>query len=150
MPIMIPRAATSLALLLLVLHPGALHAADAPLAPEISLPQGAREISATEALKLVQEQQISILDIRTAPEIKEQGRISGSKHLDFLREDFDEILISQIKLPLDKPCLVYCAIGGRSRRAAQRLASLGFKNILVLKDGFNAWKAAGQPVEHVK
>jgi rhodanese-related sulfurtransferase len=48
------------------------------------------------------------------------------------------------------PCLIYCALGGRARHAAQRLADLGFKEVLVLKDGYNAWKQAGLPVEALK
>jgi rhodanese-related sulfurtransferase len=120
------------------------------LPPPVVLPAVAKEISITEAAPLVEGQSVSILDIRTAPEVKEQGRIAGSKHLDFLREDFATVLKEQVKLDPAKPVLVYCALGGRARHAAQRLADLGFKEVLVLKDGYNAWKKAGLPVEVVK
>ncbi len=126
------------------------HGADSPLPPEAPLPRGARLVTPAEAAPLVQSGAVSVLDIRTAPEVTSEGRLSGSKHLDFFREDFDKVLISELNLPLEKPCLIYCAIGGRSRQAAQRLAGLGFKQVLVLKDGFNGWKKAGLPVEKLK
>ncbi|MEZ0275429.1 MAG: rhodanese-like domain-containing protein [Roseimicrobium sp.] len=124
--------------------------ADKKLPPPVVLPAVAKEISISDAATLVEAQRVNILDIRTAGEVKEQGRISGSKHLDFLREDFATAMKEQLKLDPAKPVLVYCALGGRARHAAQRLADLGFKEVLVLKDGYNAWKKAGLPVEVVK
>lgn len=126
------------------------HAEGKPLPPVVTLPAAAKEVTAAEAAPLVQAQSVSILDIRTAAEVKEQGRIPGSKHLDFFREDFDAVLREQVKMDLVKPCLIYCAIGGRAQHAAKRLADLGFKEVLVLKDGYNAWKKAGLPVEMLK
>jgi rubrerythrin len=46
----------------------------------------------------------------------------------------------------DKPVLTYCAIGGRSRAAAQYLSGQGFKEVYNLKGGIAAWeggKASG-------
>jgi rhodanese-related sulfurtransferase len=126
------------------------NAEDKTFPPVVSLPGVAKEVTAAEAAPLVQAQDVSILDIRTAAEVKEQGRIPGSKHLDFFRDDFGQVLKEQVKLDPAKPCLVYCALGGRARHAAQRLADLGFKEVLVLKDGYNAWKKAGLPVEMLK
>lgn len=126
------------------------HAEEKPLPPVVALPTVAKEVSAAEAAPLVQAQSVSLLDIRTAAEVKEQGRIPGSKHLDFFREDFNTVLKEQVKLDPTKPCLVYCALGGRARHVAQRLADLGFKQVLVLKDGYNAWKKSGLPVEILK
>ena len=123
---------------------------DKKLPPPVVLPAVAREIPVAEAAPLVETNSVSILDIRTAPEVKEQGRIAGSKHLDFLREDFATAMKDQVKLDPARPVLVYCALGGRARHAAQRLATLGFKEVLILKDGYNAWKKAGLPVELVK
>jgi len=53
------------------------------------------------------------------------------------------------ELDPDKPTLVHCAIGGRSRVAAQLLAGLGFKELYNLAGGIKAFqgrKAAG-PLE---
>jgi len=40
----------------------------------------------------------------------------------------------------EKPTIVYCAVGGRSRVAAQLLAGQGFKEVYNLKGGILAWK----------
>ncbi|MBW1992454.1 MAG: sulfurtransferase [Deltaproteobacteria bacterium] len=50
------------------------------------------------------------------------------------------------ELDKDKPTLVYCAIGGRSRVAAQLLSGLGFREVYNLAGGIRAYqglKAAG-------
>ena len=39
----------------------------------------------------------------------------------------------------DKPIIVYCAIGGRSRMAAQMMAGKGFREIYNLSGGIKAW-----------
>ena len=53
------------------------------------------------------------------------------------------------ELDREKPIVVYCAIGGRSRVAAQLLAGKGFKKVYNLKGGINAWNSqvAEGPVE---
>lgn len=53
------------------------------------------------------------------------------------------------ELDKDKPTLVYCAIGGRSRAASQILAGKGFKHIYNMGGGFKAWsgEAAFGPVD---
>lgn len=120
-----------------------------PALPEVKLPPQAREVSADEIQQfLAAHPGIAILDVRTADEVKEAGRIPGSGQVDYFRDD---LAAQAIKLGLDpaRPCIVYCALGGRSKRAAVVLAAAGFKEILVLKDGYNAWKKAGKSVEGV-
>ena len=43
------------------------------------------------------------------------------------------------ELARDKPVLTYCAVGGRSRGAAQLLAGQGFGKVLNLRGGIKAW-----------
>ena len=45
------------------------------------------------------------------------------------------------ELDRDKPALVYCAIGGRSRVASQVLAGKGFKEVFNLSGGIKAWNS---------
>ena len=45
------------------------------------------------------------------------------------------------ELDADKPTVVYCAIGGRSRVAAQVLAAKGFKEVMNLSGGIKAWNS---------
>ena len=125
-------------------------ASAAPPLLEVKLPLQAREAPLDEVQKLIAEHpDTGILDVRTAEEVAELGRLPGARHLDFFNEHF---AVELPKLGLDpaKPCVVYCALGGRARRAAQVLAQAGFKNILLPAGGFNAWKKAGKPIEAAK
>lgn len=45
------------------------------------------------------------------------------------------------EIDADKPTIVYCAIGGRSRVAAQMLAGKGFKEVFNLSGGIKAWNS---------
>jgi rhodanese-related sulfurtransferase len=133
--------------LLLFLLTFSLAAAAPPELPDIKLPAQAREASLDEIQKLITERpDVGILDLRTIEEVAELGRIPGAKHLDYFHEQFaTEVL----KLGLDpaKPCVIYCALGGRAKRATSVMAQAGFKEIILPAGGFNAWKKAGKPVE---
>ena len=50
-------------------------------------------------------------------------------------------------LEKDKPVLVYCAVGGRSRAAAQFLSGQGFNEVYNLSGGIKKWQGvkAGGP-----
>jgi len=78
--------------------------------------------------------QLTILDVRQ-PNEYEGGHISGTKLIPLpdLTERLHEI-------DPKKPTVVYCAIGGRSRVAAQMLAGNGFEDVVNLSGGFKAWK----------
>jgi hydroxyacylglutathione hydrolase len=49
------------------------------------------------------------------------------------------------ELPRDRPLLVYCKSGSRSAIAASLLAARGFHDVRNLRDGLDAWLAAGLP-----
>ncbi len=85
----------------------------------------------------------TLLDVRQPGEY-EDSRIPGATLI-----PLPGLLDSLDRLDPEKPTLVYCAIGGRSRVAAQLLSGRGFKRPINLAGGINAWeglKAAG-PVE---
>jgi rhodanese-related sulfurtransferase len=118
--------------------------------PDVNLPPEAREATLDEVQKLITEHpETNILDVRTAEEVAELGRLPGAKHLDYFRQDFAAEL-AKLGFDPSKPCVVYCALGGRAKRAASTLAKAGFKTILLPAGGFNAWKKAGKPVERLK
>ncbi|MBU0483116.1 MAG: sulfurtransferase [Proteobacteria bacterium] len=75
-----------------------------------------------------------ILDVRQ-PKEYENGHIPGARLIP-MAELPDRIP----SLPTDKPILVYCAIGGRSRIAAQMLSGKGLKEVINLTGGFKAWE----------
>jgi hydroxyacylglutathione hydrolase len=49
-------------------------------------------------------------------------------------------------LPRDREVVLQCQSGTRSVIAASVLAARGFRNIVDLAGGMNAWKAGGYPV----
>jgi rhodanese-related sulfurtransferase len=55
--------------------------------------------------------------------------------------------IEQLAQDPDQPIVLYCASGGRSALAADSLQRMGYRNVLSLAGGFNAWQEAGYPVE---
>jgi NADPH-dependent 2,4-dienoyl-CoA reductase/sulfur reductase-like enzyme/rhodanese-related sulfurtransferase len=83
-----------------------------------------------------------LIDLRTAAEVHEVGRIAGSRHipLDELRDRLGE-------LDRQRPVLVYCAKGIRGYLGAVILRQHGFENVRNLAGGIKAWTMQGYPVE---
>ena len=107
---------------------------------ESSLPTG-DDIS-VEQLKLALADEgieISVLDVRT-PDEWSGGVIQGTEQIDFLGEGFAEKVES---LDKNKTWAVYCAVGGRSSKAATLMREKGFTKVYNVTGGYNAWKAAG-------
>jgi sulfur-carrier protein adenylyltransferase/sulfurtransferase len=93
-----------------------------------------KSIDALTAQNLIQEDHsIELLDVRQPGEYK-LGHIPGSKLIPLPKLDD-----SYNSLPKDKTYIVYCAIGGRSRIAAQQLAGYGFDRVYNLSGGFKKW-----------
>jgi rhodanese-related sulfurtransferase/rubrerythrin len=84
-----------------------------------------------------------LLDVRQSHEY-EQSHIPGAKLL-----PLPELMDHLQELDPDKPTYVYCAVGGRSRVAAQLLSGQGFREVINMKGGIQAWegKKAVGPVE---
>jgi rhodanese-related sulfurtransferase len=98
-----------------------------------------KNISQTEFKKTYEKQaNAQILDVRTAKEIA-QGKISGAAELDYFDPDFKK-KVNAMNFDKSKPIVVYCAVGGRSSKAASVLADLGFKTVLNLEGGYNSYK----------
>ena len=77
---------------------------------------------------------VTILDVRQ-PKEYESGHIPGAKLIPLpdVKDRMDEI-------DSEKPVVVYCAIGGRSRVAAQMLSGKGFSKVYNLSGGIKAWQ----------
>ncbi len=118
------------------------------LAAEPNRPQPLGETVVThvaprEAQKLIAEQKLIIVDVRTPGEFK-VGHIAGATNVDFLGPDFERRVAA---LDKSKPCLVHCASGGRSTRCLTVLKQQHFQSVYHLDGGIKAWEKAGLPVE---
>lgn len=72
-----------------------------------------------------------LLDVRT-PQEWEAGKIASSNCINFNDAAFKQQIE---KLDKNKPVFVYCAVGGRSSKAAPILQQAGFKYIYNLTGG---------------
>jgi thioredoxin len=80
-----------------------------------------------------------ILDVRT-PEEFTSGHLEQAQNVNWLNADF---VNNASKYDKSKPVFVYCKSGGRSHKAAEKLAELGFTQIIELEGGIMKWDAAG-------
>lgn len=84
----------------------------------------------------LEDQKTQLLDVRTLEEVN-QGIIPGAIHMDYL----DQTAFESVSQNLDKtlPVVVYCAAGGRSKKAALWLTENGFTEVYDLEGGYNSW-----------
>ena len=94
------------------------------------------------AQKLLADGRVTVLDLRTPQEFA-GGHLKDAKLVDFNAPDFKAKLV---ELDRTQPYLLHCASGRRSTKALEAFKALGFKEIIHLDGGFNAWKAEGKPV----
>jgi len=114
--------------------------------PAVSLPTTARELTPDEVERFLAEHaEARVIDARTETERKEHGHMLRAEFFDYLhgQPSLDRLKAIEDK---SKPCLVYCAIGGRARLLAVEMSQMGFTEVKLLRGGFNAWVAAGKAV----
>lgn len=115
------------------------------LPPAVIVPPEVHEIAPDQVVRqLVDHPDTLIIDVRTEDERHTRGYILNSLNFDYFHGQ--KTLDALAKLDKTKPCIVHCAIGGRAQSIAVQMHQLGFKNILLLKGGFNAWSASGQAI----
>ena len=85
----------------------------------------------------------TFVDVRERDEW-EEGHIPGALHIP---RGFLESRVEQAVPDHDRPLVVYCAGGNRSAFAAKALEELGYRDVVSVAGGFNAWKGCGLPWE---
>jgi len=80
-----------------------------------------------------------LFDVRTPEEFSAE-HLENSKNMNWNGDDFAAKANEYDK---SKPVFVYCKVGGRSIQAAEKLASMGFKEIYNLDGGIMKWNASG-------
>ncbi len=111
------------------------------------------QIPAADAIAVLGQPDVAIIDIRDPREIEREGRIPGSFHAPRGMLEFWVDPESPYHKPIfaeEKTFIIHCASGWRSLLATQVLQRMGLKLVKNLTGGFAAWKEAGGPVEKVE
>ena len=91
-------------------------------------------LSNQEFAKVIKQKKVQLVDVRTPSEFN-AGHLPNAVNLDVNCKDFDNRIE---KLNKKKPVAVYCRSGRRSKIAAQKLSSKGFK-VYELDKGIQQW-----------
>ena len=102
----------------------------------------AQDISSREAKNLLEKNKnIFLLDVRT-PQENSQARLPGTVLI-----PINEIERRIKEVPRNKTILVYCAVGARSKPAAEFLSKNGYKDVYNMTDGLVGWYRNGFPLQ---
>jgi len=103
-----------------------------------------KTISADDALKMFNEKQCNLIDIRDIRELQKEGQVEGANHIPRGMLEFwldpDSPYFKEGKLNMDKEMVLFCAGGLRSALAAKTLNDMGFKKVSHIDGGFGAIK----------
>jgi rhodanese-related sulfurtransferase len=97
-------------------------------------------VSTTEAIQMVNQRQAVWVDVRAAEQFQ-AGHIAQARNVP--AADLEQKAAS---LPKNKPLIVVCDNGRDSARAAAKLRTQGFADVVPLDGGMRAWSAASLPV----
>jgi rhodanese-related sulfurtransferase len=104
--------------------------------------QEIKTISADEALKMVEENNCNLIDIREGNELESTGKVEHSVHIPrgkleiFL--DPNSALFQQGVLDQNKEMVLFCAGGVRSALAVKALKNMGYEKISHIESGFGS------------
>jgi len=103
-----------------------------------------KTINADEALKMVEENNCNLIDIRDAHELENTGKVENSVHITRgmleIYLDPNSALFQQGILDQNKEMVLFCAGGVRSALAAKSLKDMGFEKVSHIDGGFGAIK----------
>ncbi len=103
---------------------------------------GSGEVSPDQTIGLINRQHAVIIDIRSKEEFS-TGHILGAHHVE---ADESDAKLKRLQKYAQKPVIVVCAQGKRSKSFAKRLRDQGLSNVSSLAGGVNAWRDAGLPL----
>ncbi len=107
-------------------------------------------LNSKEVKKLVDNNEITLIDVRDIREIWKEGTIENSKHIPRGMLEFwldpQSTYYQANKIKEMKKLVLYCALGWRSALATKTLVDMGFKNVAHVDGGFDALKQSGLKV----
>ena len=103
-----------------------------------------KTLKAEEVKKLLEKEEITLIDIRDIRELWKEGTAKGAIHIPRGMLEFwldpDSGYFKEGKFDLDKEIVLFCAGGLRSALAAKTLKHMGFENVSHIDGGFGAIK----------
>ncbi|WP_158979281.1 rhodanese-like domain-containing protein [Cellulophaga sp. L1A9] len=96
-----------------------------------------KTINSTDYKVAIATKNIQLVDVRTPNEFS-RGAIKKAVNIDFFNTTVFENAFN--KFNKEAPMYIYCQSGMRSRKAANKLAKMGFTDIIDLKGGYMAYK----------
>ena len=104
--------------------------------------QEIKTITADEALKMVEEDNCNLIDIREVHELESTGKVENSVHIPRgmleIYLDPNSALFQQGVLDQNKETVLFCAGGVRSALAVKALKHMGYEKISHIEGGFVA------------
>ena len=104
--------------------------------------QEIKTINADEALKMVEEDNCNLIDIREVRELESTGKVENSVHIPRgkleIYLDPNSALFQQGVLDHNKEMILFCAGGVRSALAVKALKNMGYEKISHIEGGFGS------------
>ena len=101
-----------------------------------------KEASSVEIQAAIDDPNNLVIDVREPAEFQ-QGHLPGAINLPRGLLEFKISGDSSLQ-NLDRPIIVYCKTSGRAALSAVALQAMGFRNVVSLAGGFDAWCAEGR------
>ena len=110
-----------------------------------------KTISAEEGLKLFNNKECNLIDIRDEVELQKNGRIENSYHISRGLLEFsihpDSAYFKNKAIDIAKEMVLFCAAGGRSALAVKTLKEMGFEKVSHIEGGFGSMQNSGFKVK---
>ena len=107
-------------------------------------------LNSDEIKKLLENNEITLIDVRDIRELWKEGTIENSKHIPRGMLEFwldpESTYYQNNKIQNIKKLVLFCALGWRSALATKSLVEMGFKNVAHVDGGFEALKKSGLKV----
>ena len=107
-------------------------------------------LNSRDVKKLLEKNEITLIDVRDIREIWKEGTIENSKHIPRGMLEFwldpESTYYQANKIKDVKKMVLFCALGWRSALATKSLVDMGFNNVAHVEGGFDALKKSGLKV----
>ena len=107
-------------------------------------------LNSRDVKKLLEKNEITLIDVRDIREIWKEGTIENSKHIPRGMLEFwldpESTYYQANKIKDVKKMVLFCALGWRSALATKSLLDMGFNNVAHVDGGFDALKKSGLKV----